>query len=439
MGSATRRVVVTGMGVVSPLGTTADALWGRLSSGQSGVGPLTVVPADAFPTSVAAEAREFQGKMDDFGPLPKDVKRAIRKGLRVMCRECQMGVAVAQKALADAGLEPGQFDPERVGISFGSDYMITEAEEFNSAVHHCRDAQGRFDFKRWATDGLTQMSPLWLLKYLPNMPASHLAIFNDLRGPNNSLTLREAVVGAVVGEAFHIIAEGRADAMLVGATGTRIHPIKMIHATQHEQLTPGDGDPAEASKPFDRDRSGQVLGEGAAAMILEELSHAQARGAAIAAEVLGGACRASIGPNMLARREQALVNAITAALRIAKVQPGDVGHVQAHGLATRSCDVDEAKAIQRVFGGRSQAIPVTTPKGHFGNLGAGGGMVELICGVLSLRHDRLLPVRNFRTPDPECPISPVTGDGTRPGDLFVKLAVNHQGQASAAVVRRLEG
>ena len=140
------------------------------------------------------------------------------------------------------------------------------------------------------------MSPLWLLKYLPNMPASHLAIYNDLRGPNNSLTLREAAANIALGEAFQIILRGSADAMLVGATGTRLHCMKIVHALQQEEVARGDGDPARASRPFDRDRTGMVLGEGAGAVMLEELGHAQARGATIYGEVAGRGLQLGRGP-----------------------------------------------------------------------------------------------------------------------------------------------
>jgi 3-oxoacyl-[acyl-carrier-protein] synthase II len=434
-----RRVVITGMGVISPSGNSADALWEALSSGQSGVGPLEVVPSAAFPTSVAAEARKFKGKIDDFGPVEKAQKKAIRKSLKVMCRECQMGVAVAQKALADAGLKTGDSDPQRTGISFGSDYMITDAEEFSRGIQKCVNSAGQFEFPRWPTDGMSQMSPLWLLKYLPNMPASHLAIYNDFRGPNNSLTLREAVANVALGEAFQIIVGDRADVMLVGATGTRLHPIKMIHATQHEQLAQADGDPAQACRPFDQDRTGMVLGEGAGAVLIEELDRATARGATIYAEVLGGVSRASIDAHMVARREDAMANALASVLAAAGLDPEEIGHVQAHGLATQSCDIDEARAINRVFGHRKEPIPVTAAKSYFGNLGAGSGMVELIAGVLCLKEQRLFPTLNYQTPDPKCPISVVATDEVSPGNSLVNLSVTPQGQGSAALLARFAG
>ena len=439
MSLARRRVVITGMGVISPVGNSPDALWDALSSGRSGVGPLEMVPSAAFPTSVAAEALDFLGKIDDFGPVEKEQKKAIRKGLKVMCRECQMGVAVAQRALTDAGLKTGYSDPDRTGIVFGTDYMITEAEDFSQGIQECVNPSGEFEFARWPTVGMSRMSPLWLLKYLPNMPASHLAIFNDFRGPNNSLTLREAAANVALAEAFQIIAGNRADVMLVGATGTRLHPLKMIHATQNEELASGGRNPAEACRPFDRDRTGMVLGEGAGALVLEELAVAIDRGAYIHAEVLGGVSCASLDTKMVARREEAMTNALRGVLAAAHLGPEDVGHVQAHGLATRSCDAQEARAINRVFGGRAVPIPVTAAKSYFGNLGAGSGMVELIAGVLCLKHQRIFQTLNYQTPDPECPISVVATDGVSSGSKVVNLGVTPQGQGSAAMLGTFPG
>ena len=247
-----RRVVITGMGVVSPLGLSLDDLWSGLASGRSGVGPINAFPASGLPLGHAAEARGFSGDIDDFGPLDADRKKAIRKGLKVMCRESQMAVAAAQRALHDCGMPPERHRPERFGCVFGSDYMLTLPDDFTASVAKCRGDDGAFAFDRWAVDGLPQLTPLWLLKYLPNMPASHVAIYNDLRGPSNSLTMREASGHLAVGEATLTIRRGAADVMLAGATGTRVHPMKTVHALQSEQVAMGDDDPAGWSRPFDR-------------------------------------------------------------------------------------------------------------------------------------------------------------------------------------------
>ncbi len=439
MDTSRRRVVVTGLGLISPLGNHKSALWEALLARRSGVGPLTTVPKDQLPVSFAGEAREFHGTADDFIGLDKEQTKALRKGLKVMCRECQMGVAAAQRALIDAGLVPGQFDPERVGIVFGADHMVTLPEEFTEGILECLDDEGFFQFARWATEGMPKMSPLWLLKYLPNMPASHLAIYNDLRGPNNSVTLREASANVAVVEAFQTVAQGRADAMVVGATGTRLHPLRSVHVIQQEEVATGDCDPAEASRPFDRDRSGMVLGEGAGAVVLEELTRAEARGTTIYAEVLGGGSSSVADTSRTAGRGQAMKNALAATFRHTGVEPNAIGFLSAHGLSTRASDVEEAWAVNQVFADRSRRLPVVAVKSYSGNLGAGSGMVELIAGVLALVHRRLFPVLNYHTPDPQCRVRVVTNGDATPGANFVNLNVTPQGQASAAMIGSFGG
>ena len=282
-----RRVVITGVGVISPLGNRPSELQQALEEGRSGVAPLESLPAGSLPIRHGAEARGFTGSIDDYGPLEKNLQRAIRKGQKVMCREIEMGVAAAQLALSDAALGPEDRDRDRTGVVYGSDYIMTLPEEFASGIQRCLDADGKFDFSRWAELGLPQVNPLWLLKYLPNMPASHIAIYNDLRGPNNSLTLREASPCAALAEARSTISRGHADVLVVGATGSRVHPFRALHASMQEPLAADRDDPAAMSRPFDADRDGAVLGEGAAAMILETLEHANARGATILGEVVG--------------------------------------------------------------------------------------------------------------------------------------------------------
>ena len=432
--SNSRRVVITGLGLVSPLGNTIDALWDSLTAGRSGVGPITTFASEYLPTSFAAEASGFTGSIDDFGPLEGEKKKAIRKGLKVMCRESQMGVAAAQLALSDAALGENKLDPDRTGVVFGSDYMLTLPEDFTSGIQRCLGEDGIFDFARWAAEGMPQVTPLWLLKYLPNMPASHVAIYNDLRGPNNSLTVREASANAAVGEAFRTIMRGSADVMLAGATGTRVHPMKMVHTVIQEEVAANGVEPATASRPFDLNRSGMVLGEGAGAVLLEEFGSAQARGARIYGEIIGTASSSVATRKGVAQREAALTNVMVGTLRDAGSKPSDVGHVHAHGLSTHSCDEEESRAIRAVFGDLTSRVPVTAAKSYFGNLGAGSGLIELISSLLALKNRKLFKVLNYDTPDPNCPLA-ICREETDPGRSFLNVNVTPQGQASAVMVR----
>ncbi len=431
---ADRQVVITGLGVVSPLGKSTQALWEGLCSGRSGV----VRMAEWFPSAGRLGApAEFSGSIEDFGPLEPELKKAIRKGLKLMCRECQMGVAAAQLALADAGLHAGMYDPERCGVVFGADYMLSEQYDLVPAYQACISAEEGFSFSRWANHGMPQLSPLWLLKYLPNMPASHVAIYNDLRGPNNSLTLREASANLAVGEAFRTIVRGHAECMVAGATGSRLHPMRALHAVIQEEVAADGAEPSGACRPFDLHRQGMVLGEGAAAVVLEEKRAALARGATIYARVAGLGSSHVSDRNLVARRGDALAHALAAALREADLAPATLGHIQAHGLATRSCDVEEYRALDRILGSAVRNIPVTAAKSYFGNLGAASGLVELVAGVLALVNRSLFPILNYKTPDPECPIMAVRpGTLADPGDSFANLSVTPQGQASCLVVCR---
>jgi 3-oxoacyl-[acyl-carrier-protein] synthase II len=449
----TRRVVITGLGLISPLGSTPAALWAALIEGRSGVGPTTLLPADRQPLKFAAEARDFTGEIENFGELEKERKKAIKKGLKVMCRETRMAVAAAQLAIADAGFAEQPMEPETTGVVLGSDYMLTMPEDYSAGMKTCAP-DGEFQFTKWGKEGLGDMAPLWMLKYLPNMPASHIAIYNDLRGPNNSLTMREAAGNLAIGEAFRTIQRGNANMMVTGATGTRILPMQAIHALQTEQMAAENGDPAKASRPFDRERTGMVAGEGAGMVVLENYESARSRGATIYAEVLGlgsaNVAERRVGTahqlpresggqcppyTLLGKCDIALERAMRSALRDAGKSPADVGHINAHGLSTTDRDADEARAIRAVFGPRADDVPVTALKSYFGNLGAGSGVVELIASVLALREGRLPRVLNYKTPDPACALPVASDDGVLSGRSFLNLSVTPQGQAAVLYIQ----
>jgi 3-oxoacyl-[acyl-carrier-protein] synthase II len=422
------------MGLISPLGNSPERLWDALASGTSGVRSLQSIPGEVFSTPYGAEARDFTGAIEDFGPLEKSMSRTIKKNLKVMCREMQIGIAAAQLALTDCKLPLGSVNLDRVGCIYGSDYMLTTPEEFTGAIKNCLDEQGKFHFENWGEKGLSAVEPLWLLKYLPNLPASHIAIFNDLRGPNNSLTMREASSNLAIAEAYSTIVRGHADAILTGATGTKVHPARTIHVVTQEEVAVHDAEPAKLSRPFDRHRAGAVLGEGAAAIMLEELEYAQTRGAQILGEIVGFGSSAVCDIRGIGQYKTAFKNVLKQALERGRLKPEQIGHINAHGLSTRRSDAEEAQAISEVMDGKRP--PVVAAKSYFGNLGAASGLIELVGSVLALKHNRLFRTLNYETPDPECPVNVVARDDVPPGDSFIKLSITPQGQASAVAVRR---
>lgn len=445
---AERRVVITGIGLVSPLGSTPAELAAALAEGRSGVVPRA--EGDAWPT-VGGFATGFSGKIGDFGELEGPQKKAIRKGLKLMCRETQMAVAAAQHALTDAG-GSDTIDPERTGVVLGSDYMLTLPEDYQDGIKKCL-ANGEFNFDDWGGPGLEQMTPLWMLKYLPNMPASHIAIYNDLRGPSNSLTLREASGLAAVGEAFRIVARGDADRMIAGATGTRVLPMQAIHAAQSagpvnplQGEAPDGVDPATLCKPFDANRAGAVCGEGAGMLVLESLDAARQRGATIYGELVGFGSSVVTAPadsaaTLKGRNEVAIANAIKIALDDAGLSPEALGHVNADGTGARDADRNEAIAIRTALGDAADTTPVIALKSYFGSLGAGSGLVEFIGSLLAIDPagplaGALPRTLNHTTTDPDCPIHVVDKPGTAAGDSFVAVNTTPQGQAAAVCVRR---
>ncbi|MDR0520640.1 MAG: beta-ketoacyl-[acyl-carrier-protein] synthase family protein [Planctomycetaceae bacterium] len=412
-----RRVAVTGLGIVAPQCRSIGEFWNLLIAGNG----LACSGGGFAPAALMLPA-EFNAGISEFETADSARQKAIRKNLKVMSREIQMAVAASCRALTCAGISVGQFSADRVGISFGSDYIITTPEDVLDGIKNCTDSDG-FRFGKWGMSGLAGMQPLWQLKYLPNMPASHIAILNDFHGPSNSITLREASVGAVIGESVEIIKSGRADIMVAGTTGSRLHPFKFLHARLHEELT------QTACRPFDLHRDGTVLGEGAGSVILEDWEHAERRGAKIWAEILCGSYR--FGRDC----RSAVCGVLKSVLRRSNMLPENVGHVNAHGLGVRELDFAEAVAIDDVFGKRQKPVPVTAVKSVFGNLGAGSGMTELIAGILSLQNQTLFPAHTVTELDPACPVALVEKSGIPAGDSFVKIAVNPQAQCSAVLVR----
>lgn len=437
-----RRIVVTGLGLFSPIGIGADAYWNSLAAGRSGIAKIDQLEFCAAPRNIGGEVKEFTEST-----AKKEYLKQQRKSLKVMCREIQLGVASALQAVAHCGVDLETVDHQRFGVDFGANLMFSPPDVLKDPCWACveeNDPRHAFHYERWGSSGkntgqrsgMGVMEPLWLLKYLPNMPGCHIGIALAAYGPNNSLTLAEASGLLAVSEAFRIMERGSADVMVAGATGTRLHPVKSVHAKMWDQLADSDDPPETWYRPFDARRMGQVVAEGSGAIVLEEESAANARGATVFGQVLGCGASCVINRNGHARPRTALANAMRAALRDAGLEPGDVGHINAHGLATTESDREEAAAIGDVFADLGSRVPVTAIKSYIGNSGAGCGVLELSASLLGLQHGVVLPTLNYEQPDPDCPLNVVHGEPL-PVENRTLLSINvtRMGQAAAVIVQ----
>lgn len=420
------RIVISGIGTVSPVGIGNGTFWDNLIHGRSGVGFLESVPGNAFPSRFAAEIR-------DFDPLQHVY---CRKFLKIMSRDIQLGASAAAMAMQDSGLETGQFDPERLGVTFGSGRISTRPEDLVEAAS-VSATESAFENTRWGEDSMGRIAPLWLLKRLPNMPACHIAIQHDARGPNNTITSRDASALLALAEGFRVIERGAADAMIVGACSSNIHPVDLTKFNLFEDLSKRDEDPESACRPFDATRDGTIVGEGSAAFVIERFEHAVRRGAPIYAEVLGvgaGCDGASLAQGIGGR---GISHAVNSAMRRAEIQPRDIGHINAHGKSTQQDDCDEARGYHWALGDAAQKIPVTALKSYFGHFDGGSGAVELAGSLLALKHGELPATLNYRVPDPRCRLN--VAPEPQPLKNLTAMSVNRtsMGQSAAAIIRAM--
>jgi 3-oxoacyl-[acyl-carrier-protein] synthase II len=427
-----RQVVITGIGILSPIGIGVDEFWKNLSAGRSGVTRCNLFPGVASPDGVGGTVTDFTDES-----ARKVYLKDQRKNLKAMCREIQLGVASASLALQHSGISLDSMNRERLGVEFGANLMLSDPNILAPSCEVCSEpGTKRFQFERWGQEGIPKMEPLWLLRYLPNMPACHISISSDARGPSNSLTLDDASGNTVLGEAMRILLRGHADMMITGATGTTLHPIKTLHLALWNDIARTPEAPESRCRPFDQDRSGRVVAEGACSFTLEDREHAEQRGAKIWARLLGTGSSCVFTPSGVTGIRKALANAMRAAMKDAGLTPDKIGHVNAHGLGTKEADIEEAAAILDVFGNDlGRRVPVTAPKSFVGNSGAGCGTIELAASIVGLSRGLIPHTLNYDTPDPDCPLNVVSKQPQETTNRVVlNINVSRAGQASAAIV-----
>ena len=378
-----RRVVVTGLGAVTPIGNDVSAYWDGLSSARNGVAPITLFDASRHACRFAAEVKDF----DPAGWLePKEAKR--------WDRFCQFGVVASKQAVAAAGLTIDDGNRHRIGVSIGSGVGGLLMMETQAHV--------------LADRGPDRVSPFCVPMMIPNMATGLAAIALGARGPSSAVATACAAGSNAIGDAFRLIQLGLADVMVCGGAESAITPLGVAGFASAKALSFRNDDPASASRPFDRDRNGFVIGEGAGVLVLESLEQARARGATVLAEIVGygTTCDAhhitAPSPGGTGGAE-----AMRLALLDARLEPGAVSYVNAHGTSTQANDSNETAAIKAALGAHAHRIPVSSTKSMTGHLLGGSGGIEAVAAVLSIGHNLVPPTINYHTPDPACDLDVV--------------------------------
>lgn len=410
-----RRVVITGIGTLTACGVGYEPLWQAALAGRSAIRELSDFSSNGSPIRVGGEVIDFR---------PEDFVKT-KKSLKVMSRDIQLAVAASLLAIRDSGVLLSALDPTRAGITLGSGLINNDLEELGLGIRQSLNAEGRFELSRFGREGIRALYPLWLLKYLPNMPACHISILLGLKGPSNTLLTSSTGCLQAVGEASRVIERDDSDLMLAGASDSKINPLGLSRLHLLGILSERNHFPAEVYRPFDRRRDGLVVGEGSGIFVLEEREHALKRGARIYGEILGYSARA--------RHQE---RTIKQALKESGCDVGEISFVHANGSGVPQEDISEAGSIAQVFSNGLRRVPVTASKSITGHLVDAVGTAELSLSLLALGRKLLPPIANLEEPDPACDLNFVTRNPwPTEGHSFLLHAFGLGGQSAALVVR----
>ncbi|WP_435006011.1 beta-ketoacyl-ACP synthase II [Tundrisphaera lichenicola] len=426
-----RRVVVTGMGMVTPVGRDLESTWSSLQEGKSGVGPISLFNASSFPTQIAAEAQGF-----DLADYVSDAER-----WREHCRNTQFAIAAGRMAMDHSGLESAKgLDRSRFGVYLGSGEGQQDFPRFVKLVHSS-SRDGRVDTSNFTRQGVRELHPIHEAEQEPGTPAGHLAGIFGARGPNANCLTACAASSQAIGEATEIIRRGDADVMLSGGTHSMIHPFGVTGFNLLTALSTRNDEPTRASRPFDRDRDGFILGEGAGMVILEELEHAKARGATIFGEVAGyGSTADAFRLTDTHDEGRGAIACIREALADAEIDPSGIDYINAHGTSTSVNDSIETLAIKRSFGDLAYKVPVSSTKSMMGHLIAAAGSVEAIVCLLTIRDGIVPPTINLDNPGDDCDLDYVPHEARkRKVDYALSNSFGFGGQNIALILRRFAG
>lgn len=429
-----RRVVITGLGPVSPIGIGKDAFWSALKAGTVGIERISAFDPTEFGAQIAGQVKGFRCR--DYMP------KWYRKSGKVMARDIELAVVGADYAVRDSGLSTkgtsngGEIDvePTRLGVNVGAGLICPELNEVAEAFATSEE-NGKLSMEAWGKVGMKHLTPLWLLKYLPNMLACHVSIIHDAQAPSNTIMCAEAASHLAIGEGFRTIVRGDADLCLCGGAESKLNPMGVLRQDLAGRLTRSHNDsPATAVRPFDADRDGTAVAEGGAVIVLEELERARNRGATIYCELIG--LGAAFGTDDFVRPEsqgQALRAALEKMMADAGIANDDVDLVYALACGLPEHDRVEARALASVL----PDAAVTSIKGQVGNNGAGTGALDVVAAAMSLSQGFIPRTVNFDTADSDGAVNVVTKPQKRDLDVVVALGYSLTGgQVGALAFRR---
>ncbi|MFC1738465.1 beta-ketoacyl-[acyl-carrier-protein] synthase family protein [Planctomycetota bacterium] len=432
-------VVITGIGAISPLGINAAEMWDGLSSGRCGIGQIKAFDAAGFSCKLAGEVPEYK--------IRSYVPKSYRKAIKVMSRDIELPVIAAAEALGDSGIitkatEPENIniDPKRMSVNIGAGLISCDLVELAPAVAASL-VNGNFDIKKWGKEGLEQVTPLWLLKYLPNMLACHIGIIHDIQGPSNTITCAEASGHLAIAESAQIIVRDDSDIAVTGGAEAKVNPIVMIRQCLLKRTTSENNDnPARACRPFDADAKGSVFGEGAGTIILENLRHAEQRGAKIYCEIAGTGGSNNINPayEHLEPDGKGIQTAIEKAIADAEIRPEELDLIIPHGTGIPEDDLAEARAIEAALGKAVKDIPVLPTKSMLSNTGAASGALDVIAGVCAMRDGKIPAAKNCDRKTKGCNLNVVIEPLEKQIRYILCCSYTYGGQTAAIVLKNIE-
>jgi 3-oxoacyl-[acyl-carrier-protein] synthase II len=424
-----RRVVITGVGCVTPLGADSEVVWGRLTEGVSGVGRISLFDASNFPVRIAAEVRDW-----DLSQVGEDPNR-----WRYSPRQTHFALGAGLMAYDTSGIRNAALDPVRLGVYLGCGECFPDFGQMAELMSGAME-DDEYHPEKFMAGALRIWRPQAELEMEPNMPASHLAAMCDAQGPNANCIAACASSTQAIGQSMEIIRRGDADVMLAGGAHSMIHPLGMSGFQRLSALSHRNEDPQGAVRPFDRDRDGFVVGEGGAVFVLEELSHAQARGAEIWGELTGfGSAQDAYRVTDSHPEGRGAATSIQSALADARLDGDQIDYINAHGTGTVVNDRVETQALKEAFGLQAYRIPISSTKSMMGHFTTAGGAIELAVCLMALRYGVVPPTINLETPDPDCDLDYVPHTAREIGCRHIlSNSFGFGGQNAALVVSQFQ-